>query len=323
MAEPNSNFDDIITTTLRARSKKLADNVSNNTALLYRLKENGNSRTFAGGRTIVEEIAFSGPGNFQWYSGYETLGIDQGDMLTAAEFGIKQAAVACSMSGLDDLMNAGPEQTIDLYAGRIEQAEREMINNISTGVYSDGTGSGGKQIGGLASLVADAGAGTVGGIASGTYTWWKNTYYDFSDNSITPGAATIQSAMNTLYLGASRNRDHVDLIVADDLYYRYYWESMQAIQRVSNPKLAEAGFENLKFMGADVVFDGGLNGSATASHMWFLNTDYLFFRPHAKRNMVPLNPERHALNQDAMVKFIAFAGNMTCSNRALQGVIVA
>ncbi len=323
MATPNTNFDDVITTTLRKRSKKLADNVSNNTALLYRIKEKGKSRPFSGGRTIVEEIAFSGPGNFQWYSGYETLGVDQGDMLTAAEFNIKQAAVACTWSGLEKLQNAGPEQTIDLYAGRIEQAEREMMNNISTGIYSDGTGSGGKQLGGLQSLVADAGTGTVGGIASGTYSWWQNQYYDFSDNSITAGPSTIQTAMNTLYLNCSRNRDHPDLIVADNTYFRYYWESMQAIQRVSNTKLAEAGFENLKFMGADVIFDGGLGGNATSAHMWFLNTDYLFFRPHSARNMVPLNPDRHALNQDAMVKFIAFAGNMTTSSRRLQGVIVA
>lgn len=323
MALPNTSFDDVITTTLRRRSKMLADNVSNNTALLFRLKQRGNRRPFPGGRTIVEEIAFSGPGNFKWYSGYETLGTDQGDMLTAAEFNIKQAAVACTMSGLETLQNSGPDAVIDLYRGRIEQAEREMVNNISTGIYSDGTGSSGKQLGGLASLVADAGTGTVGGINSSTYTWWQNQYYDFSDNSVTPGSSTIQTAMNTLYLNCSRNRDNIDLIVADNVYYRYYWESLQSIQRVTNPDLAAAGFDNLKFMGADVVFDGGLNGAATASHMWFLNTDYLFFRPHRDRDMVPLNPDRYALNQDAMVKFIAFAGNMTTSGRQFNGVIVA
>lgn len=323
MATPNSSFDDIITTTLRRRSKKLADNVSHNTALLYRLKERGRSRPFSGGRTIVEEIAFSGPGNFQYYSGYDTLNVSQDDMLTAAEYNIKQAAVAISMSGLEMLQNAGPEQVIDLMAARIEQAERELINNLSDGIYSNGTGSGGKQVGGLQLLVSDDGTGTVGGIVAGTYTWWKNQFYDFSAAGITPGPATIQSAMNELYLECSRNRDQPDLIVADNLYFRYYWESLQAIQRVTNPKMAEAGFENLKFMGADVVFDGGLNGSAPASHMYFLNTNYLHWRPHSARNMVPLNPDRFAVNQDAMVKFIAWAGNMTTSNRSLQGAIVA
>lgn len=66
MASPNSSYDDIATTTIERRSRKLADNLSNNTALLMRLKERGRIRTAPGGRVILEEIAFSGPGNFQY-----------------------------------------------------------------------------------------------------------------------------------------------------------------------------------------------------------------------------------------------------------------
>lgn len=323
MTTPNSNFDDVITTTLRNRSKNLVDNLSSNTALMFKMKERGRIRTFSGGRSIVEEIAFSGPGNFKYYSGYETLDTSQTDMLTSAEYGIKQAAVAISMSGLEMLQNAGPDQVIDLMAARIEQGEREMVNNLSDGIYSDGTGTGGKQIGGLQLLVSDDGTGTVGGIVSGTYTWWKNYFFDFSANSLTPGAATIQTAMNTTFLNTQRNRDMVDLIVADNTYFGYYWASLQAIQRVGSERKVGAGFRALDFMGADVVADGGLSGSAPSAHMYFLNTDYLHWRPHAQRNMVPLNPDRFATNQDAMTKLIAFAGNMTCSNRSLQGAIVA
>lgn len=323
MATPNSSFDDVITTTLRNRSKKLADNLSQNTALMFRLKERGKQRTFSGGRTIVEEIAFSGPGNFAYYSGYDPIGISQTDMLTAAEYNIKQAAVAVSMSGLETLQNAGSEAVIDLMAARIEQAEREMVNNLSAGLYAAGTGSGGKEIGGLQLLVSDLGTGTVGGIDSSTYTWWKNAIYDFSDETATAGASTIQTAMNTLYLRTLRNRDSVDLIVADNTYYSYYWQSLQAIQRVTNEKLAAAGFANLKFMNADVVPDGGIGGDAPSAHMYFLNTNYLHWRPHSQRNMVPLNPDRFAVNQDAYTRLIAFAGNATCSNRSLQGAMVA
>lgn len=323
MAEPNTNFSDIIATTLRRRSKKVADNFTNNTALLFRLRSRGKVRPFGGGRTIVEEIAYQGPGNFQYYSGYDQLNITQNPMITAAEFNIKQAAVAISLSGLEMLQNAGPEAVIDLMATRIEQAEREMVNNLSTGVYSNGTGSSGKQIDGLQSLVSDDSTGTVGGIAAGTYTWWGNQYYDFSDNSITPSATTIQAAMNTLWLNCARNRDTIDLIVADNTYYTYYWSSLQTNQRFTNTALAEAGFDNLKFKSADVVYDGGQDGDAPASHMYFLNTNYLWLRPHSARNMVPLNPDRYATNQDALVKLLAWAGNMTVANRALQGVIVA
>ena len=319
----STNYDDIATTTITRRSRKLADNLSEQTALLMRMKERGKIRTFNGGQAIVEELAYSGPGNFQYYSGYDTLGVNQGEMLTAAEFQIKQAAVAVSMSGLEELQNAGPEQFIDLFAARLEQAEREMVNNLSTGLYSDGTGSSSKQIGGLQLVVDDDGTGTVGGINSSTYTWWQNQIYDFSTETVTASSSTIQTAMNTLYLNCSRNRDQPDLIVAGDTYYTYYWESLQANQRFTNSKLAEAGFDNLKFKGADVVPDGAMNGAISATRLYMLNTNFLHWRPHAKRNMVPLNPDRYAVNQDAFVKLIAWAGNLTSSGRQFQGAMVA
>ena len=47
-------------------------------------------------------------------------------------------------------------------------------------------------------------------------------------------------------------------------------------------------------------------------------------RPHRDRNFVPLDPgERFSVNQDAMVKLLCFAGNMTLSNARLQGVLKA
>lgn len=321
MASPN--LSEIVTTTLRNRSRALADNVSTNTALLMRLRERGNRKPWSGGSVITQELAYAENSTYQRYSGYDTLNVAASDQFSAAEFNPKQVAVAVTMSGLEGLQNSGPEAVIDLLESRIANAERTMMNNLSADIYSAGTADGGKQVGGLQSLVADAGTGTVGGINSSTWSFWRNQFYDFSDESVTPGAATIQTAMNTLFLECSRNRDQPDLIVADNLYFRYYWESLQAIQRVTNEKLAAAGFQNLKFMNADVVFDGGFGGDAPASHMYFLNTDYLFYRPHRDRDMVPLGADRYATNQDAMVRLIGWAGNMTCSNRSLQGVIVA
>jgi hypothetical protein len=57
--------------------------------------------------------------------------------------------------------------------------------------------------------------------------------------------------------------------------------------------------------------------------MYFLNTDYIFLRPHSERNMVPLDPDRFSVNQDALVKLIGWMGNMAMSNAFLQGVLKA
>lgn len=322
MASPN--LSEIVTTTLRNRSKKLADNVSNNTALLNRLKKKGNVKTFGGGRTIVQPLEYAENSTYKRYSGYETLDISPSDVFSAAEYDIKQVAAAVSISGLEQLQNSGQEQLIDLLESRIKNAEKTIMNNMSTDIYSDGTADGGKQVGGLQLLVADdPTSGTAGGIDRSSYSFWRNQNYDFSDASVTPSNTTIQTAMNTLWLDCVRNNDKPDLIVADNVYFRYYLESLQANQRFASEEMAAAGFDSLKFMSADVVFDGGQDGACPASHMYFLNTDYIHFRPHRDRNFVPLDPDRYATNQDAMVKLIGWAGNMTLSNGALQGVITA
>ena len=321
MASPN--ISEIATTTLRKRSGKLADAVSNNTALLYRMKGKGKVRPVSGGRTILEEIDYQENSTYKRYSGYEALDITPQDVFTAAEFNWKQMAVAVIMSGLEMLQNSGAEQVIDLMESRITNAERTFMNNMSNDIYSDGTADGGKQLVGLQALVSDAGDGVVGGIDSSAWSFWANQVFDFSVNALTAGPTTIQTAMNTLYLDLCRNRDHPDLAVADNTYYNHYWQSLQAIQRISNDNLGQAGFSNLKFMNMDVVADGGLDGDAPAAHMWFLNTDFIYLRPHSKRNFVPLSPDRYSTNQDATVKLMAWAGAFTTSNRRQQGVIVA
>jgi hypothetical protein len=85
-------------------------------------------------------------------------------------------------------------------------------------------------------------------------------------------------------------------------------------------KKGEAGFDSLKFIGADVVLDGGVDGNCPANTAFFLNTKYIHWRPHADRNMVPLSPnKRYAVNQDAEVQILAWAGNLTTSGRKFQG----
>lgn len=324
MASPN--LDEITTTTLRNRSAKLADNVSENNVLLKRLKEKGKQKLVSGGRDIVQELEYAENATFTRYAGYEPLNISPSDVFSAAAFDWKQAAVAVSISGLEQLKNSGKEALIDLLESRIQNAERTMMNNIAADCYSDGTATSSKQIGGLQHLVADdPTTGTVGGINRATYTFWRNIVFDASsDGGAAASSSNIQSYMNRLWVQLQRGADRPDLIVADNVYWRYYLESLQAIQRITEvSKGAQVGFMSLKYMDADVVLDGGYGGACPASHMYFLNTNYIYFKTHRDRNFVPLNPDRFSSNQDAMVKLSAWAGNMTLSNAFLQGVLKA
>src|SRR4051812_25566618 len=250
MASPN--LSEIVTTTLRNRSGTLADNVTRNNALLDRLKSRGRTRPFGGGRTIVEEIAYANNGTFKRYSGYEALNITPSDVFTAAEFAIRQAAVAISISGLEMLQNRGKEQVIDLLRSRIDNAEITLTNGLSYDVYSDGSQSG--QMGGLQTLVAAAPtSGTVGGIDRATWTFWRNLKFGaVADGGGAVTSSNIQSYMNRVMVQIVRGADGPDIIVADNTFYRMYLDSLQAIQRITsagNGK-AGAGFTSLAYYGS-------------------------------------------------------------------------
>lgn len=341
MAAPN--LSEIVTTTLRNRSGVLADNVSRNNALLARLNKKGKIKTFSSGRTIVQELEYANNQTFQWYSGYQALNISPSQVFSAAEFPIRQAALAISISGLEELQNAGEEAIIDLLESRITNGEHTFLNGLSMGIYGDGSTAG--SIGGLQLLVAAAPTtGIIGGIDRSSWTFWQNTVFSaLTNGGVAANAANIMDYMDRLWIQLIRGRDAPDLIVADNNMYRYYLQALQSIQRIQvaggAPELAEAGFQSLKYMTADVVLDGGYQGQSTdplpfkvstdtsavggvpTSYMYMLNTNYVHYRPSSKRNMTVLDPDRFSVNQDAMVRLLGWAGNMTLSNAFLQGVI--
>jgi len=339
MAFANSSISDIIATNIQSRTGELADNVTNNNALLRRLKDRGNVKTFSGGNVILQEIAYndSTTSNTNSYSGYEVLNVSQNSPISAAQFSITQYAAAVSISGLEMIQNSGKEAIIDLLDGRMMVAEAQLANRISGDLYGDGTGNAGKNLTGLSAAVPDApSTGTYGGINRATYSFWRSVSYSgVTNGGAAVSAANIQSYMDSIAVQLIRGTDKPDLIVADSNYYRLYLQSLQSIQRISNEGsgMAGAGFASLKYYGAgmasDVVLDGGIgsssynSGSGNANHMWFLNTKYLMFRPHKDRNFVPIGGERQAVNQDAIVKLIGFAGNLTSSGPQFCGVLIA
>ena len=323
MAFPN--LTDIMTTTIESRTRKIADNVTNNNAVLKRLSSKGKVKNFSGGTYIMQELSFAENTNAGWYSGYDLLPVGVSDVISAAQYNIKQAAVPVIISGLEQLQNSGREQMIDLLEGRMAVAESTLANLLTGGIYSDGTAAGGKEIDGLeAAVPVLPAAAPYGGIDGAVFTFWQNAV---SNQTAVAGLdpTLIQGFWNLLWSQLVRGQDRTDLIMCDGTVWNAYIASLQAQQRFSNTNAADAGFVTVKFMDADVVLDGGIyNGSlstgAPAGSAFFLNTDYLFYRPHSARNMVPLSPNRrYATNQDAEVQIIGWAGNMTCSGRQFQG----
>ena len=327
MSDPN--YSELLSTTMQYLESEMQENMLKNNGLLFELEDRGNVKTFDGGPSIVQPIAYAENVTYKRMSGYEVIDITPSTVFSAAQFAIKQVTISVSMSGLEMLINSGKSQKFDLMEERIKNAELTFENNFSSDLYSTGTADSGKQIGGLQLLVADApGTGTVGGIDRSLWSFWRNQYYSFSANSVSASATTIQPPMNSLYLSQTIRKTTPKLGIADNTYFGYFEASLQSIQRIvqdgtGKNKMADAGFQSYLYKGIPIVFDGGLGGACPANHMYLLNTDYIYLRPHKDRQLTQLNPERFAVNQDAVVRILGWAGNLTISNCRHQGVIIA
>lgn len=324
MASPNSTFTELVTTTFRKHKKDVADNVSQNNALLRRIYDKKQIRKEDGGLTIVANLDYAENSTYQRYSDFDLLNIQQSNVLTAAEFSWKQIAINVVASGRELRINSGDSRIVNLAKARLKNAIRTFKNNFSADIYSDGTAS--NQIGGLQALVADAGTGTVGGIDSSTWTFWKNTVQSAASplqggGSVTPSSTTIENdLMLPLWLQLVRGDDKPDIIVSSNEYFTYYEKSQASLKRYTGADSAQGGFLSLKYKTADVIFDG--NSGIPAAHMYFLNTDYIELVVHKDADMEVMD-EMKPYNQDAAVIPILWMGNMVVSNRARQGVLKA
>ena len=323
MASPNAVFTELVSTTFRKHRKEIIDNVSKNNALLRRIYDKGQVRKEDGGLTITAPLDYAENGTYQRYSGYDVLNIGASEVISAAEFQWRQIAINVVANGMELRTNSGDSRIINLVKSRMKNAMRTFKNNFSADVYSDGSLA--NQINGLQALVANAGTGTVGGIDSSTWTFWRNKVQSAAaplqgGGAITPGPTTIESLMLPLWLSLTRGDDQPDLIVMDNNYFTFFEQSQTSIKRYTDETKANAGFVSMKYKGADVIFDGG--SGIPANTAYFLNTDYLELVVHKDADMTVMD-ELKPYNQDAAVVPVLWMGNMTVTNRALQGVMKA
>lgn len=328
MASPGQSslfnaFTELVSTTYRNHKKTVADNVSKHNALYRRIASKGRIRLEDGGLSIVTPLDYQANSTYQRYSGYDVLNINAVDVLTAAEYPWRQAAVNVAASGLELRTNSGAQRIINFTKAKITNAQRSFANGLSSDLYSDGTAA--NQINGLQAIVADSGAGTVGGINASTWAFWQNIVQSAAapiqgGGAITPGVTTIESLMLPLWIKLTRGADTPDLIVMSDDYFAMYEQSQTSLKRYAPEDNGQGGMISMKYKNADVFFDS--SGGIPAQHAYFINTDFLEMVVHRDANM-DMPEELRSVNQDAIVMPILWQGNLVCSARFLQGVMKA
>jgi hypothetical protein len=319
MASPG--ISQLITTTLQQLNDEIVDDVIDNNAILKHVKE----VKVGGGRYLSHPIFYAENPSFQWYSGWEQLSTQASEIITSAEYAWKQASCNVQMSGLEEVQNAGEEELINLLTAKITNMKSTFRNKMAEALYSDGTGSGGKEIGGLQLIIADTpSSGVVGGIDASVHSFWRNVAFSCTgDGSGAATASNIQGYLDSLWVQIYSDDagQSPDFAVADNTYFNFYKQSLQAFQRITDGKAGNLR-PTLEYNGIPVYLDGGKGGNCPTKHLYFVNSDHLMLQTARSRAMTAIGGDRLPLNQDGSINFTFWAGNLTCGSRSFQGVLI-
>jgi hypothetical protein len=307
----NANFDALLSTTLANYRDQLTDNIFTARPLTYFLQDKGRMRMLNGGTKIVEPLIYGTNATVGSYSGYDSIALTAQAGITAAEYDWKQYAASIAISGIEEAKNNGEQEIINLLEAKIMQAEESMREGFNQMFFADGTGNSGKDWNGLGNLVEAS--GTVGGInrATAGNEYWRS----YEENTAT---ALTLAQMSTAYNSVSVGNDHPDMVLTTQTLFEKYEALLQPQLRYTDTKTADAGFQNLLFKAAPVVYDE----HCTAGIVYFLNSKYLTLVGHSGKwfeQTAFVRPE----DLDARYALIMCYGNLTCRNAAKQGKLTA
>lgn len=311
-ASQSFDFDSLATTTLQLVRPRIADNVFLASKVAMWFLANGRVKFESGGTEIQEALEYSKNDTVGSYSGWDKINVHATDEFTMAKYAWRQVAGTVSISGEEMLKNAGPQQQFNLLKNKVVNLERSFKEYLNEQLTMDSSGKSAKDFLGIDNLIEDAVVGsqsTVGGIDRSTYQWWGNNYDTGSIINLTP-------KMRSFYNDCSKQLTKPDLILCTQALYEAYEDQNQGKHRITDTRLLDVGFENLRFKGATMMWDD----QVITGNMYFITSEYMGITLHSARNFV-MTPFKEPIDQDGKIAQMLLAGNMWINNGRFQGVV--
>lgn len=255
------------------------DNIFARYWLLENLRMGGSFRKGAGD-PITGTIEYAINTTVKAMSELETLDVNRVDVFDRYEYQWAFMGGDIVMSEFEKGVTAGGAGKFDLYAGKIDNLKRSFEDMINVDLFSDGTGTSGKQADGLQSLVAnDPTTGTRGGISSASFSFWRSVQ--------TSGAKTSSAfddllpSLRTVYNTCSNGvgQQNPEFVVTDQTVFEGF-ESLLTVNdryvRTGSDQKGVTGYkgQNLIFKDIPIAYDSDCpSGSA-----YVLNRRNLFIR---------------------------------------------
>ena len=210
------------------------DNIFQRHWLLENLRQNGSFEKQTG-RNIKHILEYATNGTVKFMSEMETLDTTRQDVFDEAQFEWKFVGGDVVMSEFERAITSGGAAKFDLLARKLDNLKTSLEEAFNSACFGDGTGTIGKDLGGLQSIVSSTPTtGTVGAINRATFSFWRNqqssgaktstafdnlkgtleSVYNSSSNGIGKETPTFCVTTQTVFQG------FMSLLVAQERYDR-------------------------------------------------------------------------------------------------------
>jgi len=283
-------IDDAFTHTWYEIRAEAIDNILDANVVTAALRANGCFTPQTGGEYITRTIRYGEKSTKNVKKG-DTLSHGETQLKTMARWEWKYITAHIQRSLQDDQKNQGKFKIASLVEDRIQAAKEAMDDTIETTLMALPDQTGGAAEDTRMRLERDPNSlynfmpgGTAQGAAqdfdgSSSYTfgeigldnaWWRAKYKTKSGVS----AVTLLDDMKNHYNTIGENKAYPNLIVTNQAMfeaYENYALDMSQIVKDNGTKLADLGYEVLKFKGKDMVW----TSKVTTNRVLMFNTDFI------------------------------------------------
>ena len=324
--------------------KNIYDQWTKSNAFFYRARQR--TKMFRGGRSLQVPLNWK-PMRSQWIRGADLIETSVQDPITMATFYPHTNVTPITVTWDDEKTCQGPNQVADLVDSLGEIAKNSALDTIGTDIYNDGSDI--KNITGLQYIFKDFTGGAPGTLPSQTYGnitraglygsstatngWYihqgdNTAYTDAAGGNFDPlGAGKVLTILGKMWgkiFRASGKRP--TLILSNTGSLAIYHNALALNDRYMRPqqdsKMAEAGYENLKYKTAVWVEDEKApRDSSNIEKIYFINENTgLRLYVHEDANFTYM-PFRQAYNQLARTAYILWRGELVAYEPRSCGVM--
>jgi len=252
------------------------DNIFDRYWLLDQLKNHGGFEE-EHGSVIRCNIEYAMNTNVKFMSEMETLTVSKPDLFDNAEYLWKHIGGDIPITDFARDSTKGDAGKFNIEARYLDNLKKSMFDQVNQSFFGTGTGTGGKEFGGLQLLVADdPTTGTVGMINRAVYVFWRN-------QSVQDGGTNfnaLMANMRIIYNNSSNGigQENPTFAVCDQSTFQAYEGLLVVNEQLMRDSPNDKGIsgykgQNLMFKDIPIAYDN----DCPAAHLYMLTTKHLKF----------------------------------------------